>query len=302
MSDVEESRVLPPELWVSCFHFLPLSDLVSCSLVSREWHDLTQEESLWRNLSVHRYGRVFTRAQYINLCNLQRKGSARPIKLKVVSCDGGQYSGFYSVEKLFTKDGVYCSKKENNINIVLTADRESIGMLISSVVLKSPNNGFTAPVADALVFFSDELPPVENSTCYDDFTKQQWLHLQDCKQNEQAEEAKEWMKALSEYPLRPVAFLETHMRRTSIWGPGEGVHKATCPFQPALLTKYIHLKLLRPNSRSDGWSGGNIDCQYFGALGQNVTLDLLNNPSAIEQPDLSLADGDEDTDEEEEDI
>jgi len=117
--------------------------------------------------------------------------------------------------------------------------------------------------------------------------------LQACKQNESAEESKEWMDMFSEYPLRPAAFLETHIRPTRLFSPVApalgaralgglvlGENKATCTFQPAVFTKYIHLKLLRANS--EGWTGRNIDCQYFGALGQNITLDLLNTSSAIE--------------------
>jgi len=75
----------------------------------------------------------------------------------VISCDGGEYSSSYSVQNLLERNAVYCSKKANNVNIVLAANVESIGMMISSLVLETPMGGFTAPVADTLVFFANEV-------------------------------------------------------------------------------------------------------------------------------------------------
>ena len=66
------------------FFFSITSLLCSPSWIDREWHELSQEESLWRGLSVNRFGHLLNRSHFLKLCSLQHTKCDRAIKLKVI--------------------------------------------------------------------------------------------------------------------------------------------------------------------------------------------------------------------------
>jgi hypothetical protein len=80
-----------------------------------------------------------------------------PLKMEIVSCDGGQYSepnGDMSWPENVLQDdsSVYCTKSDR-CNIILR-HRKGTPFSLRKLVIKAPKNGFDAPIQEGMIFVS----------------------------------------------------------------------------------------------------------------------------------------------------
>ncbi|PKC57062.1 hypothetical protein RhiirA1_428743 [Rhizophagus irregularis] len=162
---------------------------------------------------------------------------------EIVYCDGGNYSPAYNVDNILKNDtAVYCSKKSNNVNIILRFSDPILGVMdpafvLSKVIVKAPTHGFTAPCKEGLVFVSHDPISIEATLKYDDFTEADYRALYESGNVDDS-----W----------PAAFFRLDSR----------TNMTTQILQPNRSGKYILVKLLRAEGDAD-----NIDLQYLGLIG-----------------------------------
>ncbi|KAI8875390.1 hypothetical protein K501DRAFT_197268 [Backusella circina FSU 941] len=146
----------------------------------------------------------------------------------------------YGVENVLSNDSsVYCSGRKGPVNILMKycgylesgidVDRSCI---ISRIVIKAPQRGYTAPCKEGLVFISNHEIDVNDTQQFDHYTEQDFInHHDDNKSTD------------------PVAWFSLSDDKLSIINISERSGK------------YMLIKLLRADR------GNNIDLQYIGVLG-----------------------------------
>ncbi|CAG8664973.1 10040_t:CDS:2, partial [Paraglomus occultum] len=89
----------------------------------------------------------------------------------------------YSIENILRQDNsVYCSSKSTNINIRLKFNdrHRSVSeatFILTRIIVKAPQQGYTAPCKEGLIFVSHEPISVEATERYDDFTEAKYKEL-----------------------------------------------------------------------------------------------------------------------------
>jgi hypothetical protein len=69
---------------------------------------------------------------------------AGPLKMEIVSCDGGHFKSLYRAENMLRNDkSVYCSES-SRCNLMLRHQGETLFSL-ERIIIKAPDLGFTAP-------------------------------------------------------------------------------------------------------------------------------------------------------------
>ncbi|KAG2214812.1 hypothetical protein INT46_006604 [Mucor plumbeus] len=170
------------------------------------------------------------------------------LDFEVVFDDGGQYGAMYGIENLLLNDGtVYCSGRKGAVNILtqycgyiesgLVTDKSCS---ISKLVIKAPQNGFTAPCRDGMIFISHKEIDIHDTSQFDKFTKYDYDQYVTSKLH------KDGMLKDTD----PAAWFTLADDKTSI---------IDFDFRSA---KYVLIKMLRADYESD-----NIDMQYIGFIG-----------------------------------
>jgi hypothetical protein len=82
-----------------------------------------------------------------------------PLKMELVSCDGGQYSepngdSSWPENVLQDDSSVYCTKSER-CNIILR-HQKGTPFSLRKLVIKAPRNGFDAPIQEGMIFVSSD--------------------------------------------------------------------------------------------------------------------------------------------------
>lgn len=82
-----------------------------------------------------------------------------PLKMEIVSCDGGQYSepngdSSWPANVLQDDSSVYCTKSER-CNIILR-HKKGTPFSLRKLVIKAPRNGFDAPIQEGMIFVSSD--------------------------------------------------------------------------------------------------------------------------------------------------
>ncbi|KAI8140237.1 hypothetical protein BJV82DRAFT_624344 [Fennellomyces sp. T-0311] len=171
------------------------------------------------------------------------------LDFEVLVDDGGQYSSSYGVENVLRNDStVYCSGRSGAVNILLryngyahsgiVSDRSCV---VSHIVIKSPQYGFTAPCKDGLVFMSRHPIDVERSRIFDQFTREDF---------EQYMSHKSRFSSPEDDDTDPLAWFTLSKEKQMVIP----IHDRSA--------KYILVKLLRSEFEAD-----NIDLQYLGFVG-----------------------------------
>ncbi|KAF1839010.1 hypothetical protein BDW02DRAFT_564346 [Decorospora gaudefroyi] len=101
-----------------------------------------------------------TRAPEYMCYKYGHKGQVVPgrLRMEIVSCDGGEHrrdhpAGLYRVQNLLRNDkSVYCSES-SQCNLLLKHIGEG-AFALDKIVIRAPDNGFSAPVQEGLVFVS----------------------------------------------------------------------------------------------------------------------------------------------------
>lgn len=196
--------------------------------------------------------------------------SAQPIRVEMLSCDGGSLdfddSGRYNAENLLQDNSsVYCTAKLENVNILLRG-AGSRPFTLSKIIIKAPQRSFTSPVKDGLIFVSmnridsgdtrifDRLDPESESSLGNDndcdSDLQRLLEGQELPSTTTCLEDNKVHKDI----IRPQAYFVVDERQGS----------ATIDFLPPLSGRYVHVKLLS-GQPFDSYPGrferDNIDIQ-----------------------------------------
>lgn len=81
--------------------------------------------------------------------------STQMLKFKLVSSDGGEFSEDYSCENMLRSDSsVYCTSRKENTNVILKFASDS-SFVLTHVIIKSPEQGFTNPIGSGLIFVTE---------------------------------------------------------------------------------------------------------------------------------------------------
>ncbi|KAJ9054474.1 hypothetical protein DSO57_1014154 [Entomophthora muscae] len=171
-----------------------------------------------------------------------------PLNFDIVDSDGGDHDPPHTIMNILQTDScVYSSKKKSNINVILKFNPVGSGVsdsscVITSITIRSPSEGFTAPCTDCLIFLSHTPLTIEDLAKYDDFEE---IDFESSSKNP--------IKYGWPIPnLPPAAYVKL---RSSL----NFTHTTKFPHRS---TKFIGLKLLRA-----GGLGDNIDLQSFSVSG-----------------------------------
>lgn len=168
------------------------------------------------------------------------------LRFDIVYEDGGRFSSQYSVDHILKDDcEVYCSARQDNINILLRFNDTAYGLsdsscVVTQMIVKSPMRGFTAPCKEGMMFISHDPISVEATSMFDNFTESDYVS---------------YARAHMDDPLdslNPAAFFKMSDKNDFI---------ATVDL-PSRSGKYVLIKLLRSEGLSE-----NIDLQYIGLIG-----------------------------------
>ncbi|KAI9491142.1 hypothetical protein BDB00DRAFT_789799 [Zychaea mexicana] len=201
----------------------------------------------------------------VDLTRYSKKSERRSVSehqvldFDIVMDDGGQYryeyddgdddgSSLFGVENILQNDdSVYCSGRSGTINILMQycgsavnnpvmADKSCV---ISQIVIKSPQQGFTAPCKEGLFFVSYNPIDIDSTAKFDHFTKNDY---------ERYVRLKGGLDCLDD--TDPVAWFSMSSNRQ------DSVHLDD------RVGKYVLIKLLRAEGDSE-----NIDLQYVAVIG-----------------------------------
>ena len=83
-------------------------------------------------------------------------GTAIPLNLKLVYCDGGSYNDAHPAKNMLKNDDtVYCSRRRNNVNVLMQhVSPHNQPFELDSLVVKAPRSGYSSPVTCGLVYVS----------------------------------------------------------------------------------------------------------------------------------------------------
>ncbi|KAL0481614.1 hypothetical protein AKO1_012490 [Acrasis kona] len=169
-----------------------------------------------------------------------RTSELKWLQFKLVSSDGGQCED-YKCENLLESDAsVYCTQKKDNTNIVIQIS-EANYFVLTHILIKAPETGYTNPVGTGLIFVFDHPPDVDSTSCFDDMTANKYRQFMRNKINSN--------NGLSE--LDPALFFDLHDGWYTL-------QKLPIP----RFGRYILIKLIRSRNLGD-----NIDVQYIGFKG-----------------------------------
>ncbi|KAI9025337.1 hypothetical protein CLU79DRAFT_745119 [Phycomyces nitens] len=184
-----------------------------------------------------------------NLCKIATEKDSSGIEHVVLAFgidmdDGGSYSSSYGVENILRNDAsVYCSGRHGTINVVLrycgqakTITNQSC--VVSHVVIKSPQYGFTAPCKEGMIFISHYPIKTESTTKFDRFTRADYEKYVTMKGRDHLEDSD------------PVGWFSAAHWNQDMVAVGN------------ISGKYVLIKLLREESDHE-----NIDLQYVGLIG-----------------------------------
>ncbi|KAF9105896.1 hypothetical protein BGX29_011108 [Mortierella sp. GBA35] len=211
----------------------------------------------------HQHGRRFSTdsrgcGEVNDALSTEMQGDVWPLKFDMYYADGGEFNAAHSVENLFKNDSsVYCSRRPTNINICLKLAQPHQTFVLTQFKAKAPTTGFTAPCKEGLIFISHEPIRLENTTFFDNMTRQMY--------NEHMETVKRQPRLGQMHPnpgpdadaLIPAAFFR-------LSGPDE---TCTVDFTPNRSGRYVLIKLLRSRCTNSLQRPENIDLQYLGLIG-----------------------------------
>eukprot|EP00002_Diphylleia_rotans_P001147 TRINITY_DN10634_c0_g1_i1.p1 TRINITY_DN10634_c0_g1~~TRINITY_DN10634_c0_g1_i1.p1 ORF type:complete len:183 (+),score=27.98 TRINITY_DN10634_c0_g1_i1:54-602(+) len=168
--------------------------------------------------------------------------SFQTLQFKLVNTDGGQHSQQYRCENMLIGNStVYCTQKASNINIVLRHESDQ-PFCLEGIVVKGPEQHFTAPIGTGCVFVSFDVPDVSATTKFDSFEEYQY-------EDYIAEKKRKGEPIIDS---DPVVFFDTTDCSSFV----------SKMVEPKRYGRYIHVKLIRSSN-----FGTNIDIQYIGFLG-----------------------------------
>ncbi|KAI8141550.1 hypothetical protein BJV82DRAFT_670467 [Fennellomyces sp. T-0311] len=128
-------------------------------------------------------------SRYSKKSERQSVSEHQVLDFDIVMDDGGQYKydftaddggSLFGVDNILRNDdSVYCSGRSGTINILLQYCGSGTGVplladkscVISQIVIKSPQHGFTAPCKEGLFFISYHPIDVDGTTKFDHFTQ-----------------------------------------------------------------------------------------------------------------------------------
>lgn len=196
--------------------------------------------------------------------------SALPIRVEMLSCDGGSLdfdeSGRYDAENLLQDNSsVYCTAKLENVNILL----RGVGarpFTLSRMVIKAPRRSFTSPVKDGLVFVSMDRIDDSDTRIFDRLD-----HDPEMSPRTHSECESDLQRLLLGQGL---PMTTSALGNSSLYTEGpcpqayfvvdERLGCATIDFEPAISARYVHVKLLSGQA-FDNYPGrcerDNIDIQ-----------------------------------------
>lgn len=177
------------------------------------------------------------------------QSSADFLRFGIVKSDGGEFSHLYPLKSITVNDNsVYCSLKPRNVNILFKYQPDDhctdASFMLSSILIRAPSKGFTAPCKEGLVFVSNDLIGFENLGQYDNFT------LRKFKEIESSNSTRD--------PLIPISFFRLSASSN---------YSYTETLKVPIAGKYILVKLIRGESREGRRGPGNIDLQFIGFQG-----------------------------------
>jgi hypothetical protein len=187
--------------------------------------------------------------------------SPGPVPLTFVSTDGGQQNSDYEPSNLFsfTPRAVYCTARgrKTNINVIARVPA-GVRFKATNVSAKAPGpQGFTSPMAHALVFIFDSMPDVERTKAYDDWTPARYAEWA------AASKAKARAAASADPPrdpYEPVAMLDTSVSNTAFADLAEPVWG-----------RFVLVKILRSRVPTEV----NVDCEHIGLAGEIAATEDL---------------------------
>ncbi|KAI7848734.1 hypothetical protein BDC45DRAFT_522624 [Circinella umbellata] len=206
----------------------------------------------------------------IDLSSYNKKSEQRSVSdhqlldFDIVMDDGGQYryedddgeddngSSMFGVENILQNDdSVYCSGRSGSINILMQYCGSAMNnplmndksCVISQIIIKSPQRGFTAPCKEGLFFISYNPIDVDSTAKFDNYTKSDY---------ERYVRSKGGHDRLDDSD--PVGWFSMSSDRQDIVHINDRVGK------------YVLVKLLRAEKRIEGESE-NIDLQYVAIIG-----------------------------------
>eukprot|EP01080_Neovahlkampfia_damariscottae_P003192 gene3192-5508_t len=165
----------------------------------------------------------------------------KTLDFSIVSTDGSELEG-YKCENILTPDAsVYCTIKNENINILLKSNEGPV--IITHIIIQSPEIGFTCPLESGILFVSNDKLDIDKTVTFDNFTKDKYSR---------------YRRALdligeTEHENDPAIFFE--LKKNNV-----GVFKLPIP----RYGDYVLLKLI---SSKNPISKSNIDVQYVGFKG-----------------------------------
>jgi hypothetical protein len=172
---------------------------------------------------------------------LNRCSELKWLQFELVSSDGGQFSEDYRCEYMLDNDAsVYCTLKKENTNIILKI-AESSSFVLTHILIKAPETGFTCPIGSGLIFVYDDLPSVDSTSRFDSFSPAKYRQYMQSKieNNERINESD------------PALFFDLRDGWYTL-------QKLPIP----RFGRYVLIKLIRSRN-----VGENVDIQYIGFKG-----------------------------------
>jgi len=276
---------LPKEICLVILSKLAFRDLCRCALVSKFLGSIAVHKELWKKRFEQDYAPGILDMVHCNLkdayANLHCELNQKPqlINFKVIFTDGGEYPGGYGPSNMLQNNNnaedssffgpCYCTEngKQFNVNMILEHAMESSVFFAQEIVVEGPSSGYTAPLNDGLVFFSQNRPDEGEFKKYDDMHDAEFLTLKE-----------QYIENKVSKELVPITyFLLQNSTIKTERGYEKIIRKVTtqlsCPYPYG---KYIYLKLLGPSRL-----GGNIDVAFFGVYGHSVDFKFkINSPGS----------------------
>ncbi|ORX49482.1 hypothetical protein DM01DRAFT_1338154 [Hesseltinella vesiculosa] len=180
-----------------------------------------------------------------------------PLGFKILTHDGGCYSTTYNIENVLRNDPtVYCSGRVGAVNIHFCyrggKTLTDTSCVFTRIIIKSPQQGFTAPCKEGLVFISHQPIDIDKTRRFDQYTRD------DFDQYVRSTDACEMGND------NPVAWFTIQNKKQDVINIEERSGK------------YVLIKLLRSDREDD-----NIDIQYIGFVGYAGPRSFASSPKLL---------------------